>query len=233
MRWSLWCAVAVSFLWTAAPAKAALILFDSRAQFDLIAPGLPIEDFEEGVLDFFVSFPDPLDATSNNAAFSPGDILPGLLLSTPEDFAGDDLFLAEPGFGSAVHTSKALYASFVADSLDLFFTDTTAVGLYLLTLNNPSLATIQVFGTGDVLLGEFGWGIFPVGHFFGVVNDAGLITRINLRSGLPGQLAPYDSIGVDDIAFGTPAVVPEPATLLLLGAGLAAAGYRRYRHRKP
>ncbi len=54
--------------------------YTDRPTFDAQNPGLPIEDFEEasigaGTVDSFFS---PLDETTTNAYFIPGDILPGI-----------------------------------------------------------------------------------------------------------------------------------------------------------
>jgi hypothetical protein len=47
--------------------------------FDAAAPGLPVEDFEDAnvAAGGVVTFSDPLDSTSSNAVFAPGDVLLG------------------------------------------------------------------------------------------------------------------------------------------------------------
>ena len=59
-----------------ATAQAALTVYMDRATFNASNPGLVIEDFEEGIPK--IGFPSPLNSTSDNGAFDPGDILDGV-----------------------------------------------------------------------------------------------------------------------------------------------------------
>ena len=214
---------AAALLLMSSTASAALVTFNTRAAFDGAAGILPIETFEEGNVapGNIVACPGLLASTTNNACFSAGDILPGITLTSSTVRPADGLALA----GAGVNTlpSKAVFANFFTDSLDLAFTSSSAVGFDLISQTAPSTITVSVFGAGDVLLGSFDIAATPAGVFWGVIGDS-QITRINLFS------ATNQAEGVDNVAFGQTAI-PEPATLALLGAGLLGVSRARRRAR--
>src|SRR6188768_3403188 len=106
----------------AAPASAALLTFDTRAAFNAAAPGLSVEDFEEGNIGAggIEGFDDPLDSSTNNVFFAPGDILAGLTLDASTE-EGEDLFILGAGF--ALNPSIVVGANFFEASLNLLFSD--------------------------------------------------------------------------------------------------------------
>ena len=212
----------------ASPASASLITFNSRAAFNAAAPGLPVEDFEEGnaVAGSGVPIESPLNSSTNDGFFLPGEILPGLTLQSSNVGLSGDLYLGGPGWDG--NPSIMVGSNFFQESLNLLFSGTNAVGLDIGSLFSDSTIAVSIFGAGDLLLGSFNVAATGSGTFFGVVNDSGSITRINLNS-LTGQTE-----WADNIAFGTAASspVPEPATLSLLAVGLVGAAVRRFRRRK-
>lgn len=202
---------------------AAIVTYTDRTAFESVASILPVEDFEEGVVaaGAAVNFVDPLNSTTDNGVFSPGDILPGLTLQTPfPNDPGFDLVLL--GASPSGNQSKAVYATAPSDSLDLLFGHANAVGFDLLISSTPATVDISVFGSNDVLMGSFSVSAVVAGSFLGMISDMGPITRINVSSqSHPANPAGGYFEGVDNVAFG---VVPEPPVVFLIGAGLVGLG---------
>ena len=209
-------------------AEAALITFNSRAAFDLAAGPLPTETFEEGNVGAgqIVPCPAPLDASSNNSCFTPGEILAGLQL-TVNPTSSSGLALTGDGF-SGINT-EAVFANVFSQELDLIFSASNAVGADLYSEFSSSILNVSVFGTTGLL------GVFQVaainsgaGTFFGVISTGEPIVRIHLAS----QVGAAE--GVDNVSFGTIGArqVPEPGSLALLGLGLAGACTRMHRRRR-
>ena len=104
---------------------AALTYFASRSDFLTQFHGLALETFEAGrVPDADTQgCPGPLNATSNNVCFHPGEIQPGIQFNSDhasgQDETGQDVALLGTGFGPG--TSKQLVATFDVDALLIDF----------------------------------------------------------------------------------------------------------------
>src|SRR5258705_8342925 len=106
-----------------APIQAELTaVFDDRATFLAQFPDLPVEDFEEGrVADRnAVGCPGPLDATSDNDCFHPGEIEPGVRFNSELPAGGFEIALIGPGFSGAV--TKTIVAGDFTDAFIVEFT---------------------------------------------------------------------------------------------------------------
>jgi len=195
---------------------------------------VPVEDFEEGYVphdNTLESFTSPLDSTSDNFAFDPGDILNGVSFRS-SNISADDLLL-EDGFYVTGFSSKTLIAA--ADAtlptamvVDFSGSGVNAVGFDFYVFNHPDFITsaityISIYGLGDVLLDTQTVMSSDVGPaFFGVSSDADKIMSIQILGDVPGY---YEWEGIDNVAF--PSAVPEPTTLALMGLGLAGIGFAR------
>src|SRR5258705_4651327 len=180
-----------------APIQAELTaVFDDRATFLAQFPDLPVEDFEEGrVADRnAVGCPGPLDATSDNDCFHPGEIEPGVRFNSELPAGGFEIALIGPGFSGAV--TKTIVAGDFTDAFIVEFTggNVTAAGMDLVAYFSNDICQIDVFGQNG-LISSTTAPCTNGGSFWGVsANEA--ITRIRISSPR-GQAE-----GVDNIAFG-------------------------------
>ena len=179
-----------------------LNLVASRSEFDVLAPGLPIEDFEDGTVPAggVTVCTGPFDSTTNNACFNPGDILPGV---AAQDNPGPDtngMVILGPGFASVGNSSVVAGAASFADGTNILFPndDVTAFGMDVL-INVAGTVGYTVRGIGNNVLATGDINVAPNSStFLGYVGDQ-VITSVSLSSP-SGEL-------VDNVAFGT--VLPD------------------------
>lgn len=188
-------------------------VFDDRATFLAQFPDLPLEDFEEGrVADRdAAACPGPLDATSDNACFHPGEILPGVRFNSELPAGGAELALVGSGFSGAA--SKTIVAGEFPDAFIIEFTsgNVTAAGMDLVAYFNNDVCRIDVFGENGLITSTTA----PCtngGTFWGV-SATEIITRIRISSPT-GQAE-----GVDNISFGGGVIPPVNHSPLANAAG--------------
>jgi opacity protein-like surface antigen len=226
------CLTALMLAAVAADANAAVITFADRAAFNAAFPTAAFEDFEEATVPAGSAevMDGPLDSTTNNATFSTGDIVNGLRIDVAA--AGSlNLGIAAAGFATYVSDNVSFGNSDTPSpeiTVSFYNNDVSGFGLDLTSNPNGNTVSLTLF-SGATSLGTFNVpNVQGAGTFFGAFSDnlSQPITRI--------ELSGPSFFGVDNIAFGTGATaapVPEPATLSLLGVGLAGAAVRRFRKR--
>ena len=157
---------------------------------------LPMEDFEEARTSWG-NISNPLDEYSNNGIFQPGEILPGISITSSTDtFNYADLILSGAG-GAGNNLSKAVFANYYVEYLVIDFTtsDVMSVSMKVLSYYDSSPdTTIDVYGFSG-LIGQIIVTASSAGVYLGIASDEP-ISRITIHSMNNG------AEGVDDISFG-------------------------------
>jgi hypothetical protein len=211
----------------ACPAEGALITFDTRAAFNAAAPGLPVENFQNRDAEGVLICPGPL-MRGQECPLTPGTVVPpppldgGLLPGITYSSTSGILVLLGPDFLSFGNTSNVLGPYALGDTMDLTLASASAIGFDVFPGAAPADILIAVFDSLNAPIGTFTILASPGGTFFGVLSGSGLIGRINVDT-----LAEFEGGLVDDVAFGATVPVPEPATIVLVGIGLAGLGTRK------
>lgn len=165
---------------------ASVTFFNNQAAFTAAAPGLTLEDFENGSAGpgDLLGCPSPLANSTPGACFAPGELVDGF------SFSATTGVTVSLGAGTVPVNPTAWVAAdlFVAGSFfDFSDPDVFAVGFELFSFFNVPI-TVSVFGEGGALLGT---AIHPAGAtFFGVKTDA-TITRVSANA---GAVAVYDNL---------------------------------------
>lgn len=187
--------------------------FDDRDVFNAQFPGLPVEDYEEANVlpGEFYGFPGPLDALTDNTYFNPGDILPGLTITSTDPGITDDLVILGPG-GFYLMTSKVVAANQFDQSVVLIFDPMiSTVGFDVTSTLGSADSYIELY-VDDVLIESKFLKISIEPEFWGMHSDIS-INKVIVRSAAPEF--------VDNIAFGNPPEGPGvPVKNLALYLGL-------------
>jgi len=207
------------------PAMASLVLYDTRADFNLAHPFAPLEDFEAANLapGDTATIESILDSTTSNAVFSPGDIVSGLqIVVAPSD--SSNMFVSSAGFANYVSHAISYNSATPGEALiTVNFLDEDVSAFALDVTSNPGGLTVTVsVYSFETLLDSFDVTGSGAGTFLGIGSTTDLITRLELTS-------ESNFFGVDNVAFSSSTVIPAPAAL---AAGLALLSAAQLRRRK-
>ncbi|MBN2002566.1 MAG: carboxypeptidase regulatory-like domain-containing protein [Anaerolineae bacterium] len=175
-------------------------LYYDRQDFNADYPDLPVEDYENGsmppaALDVI---PHPLDASSSNAYFDPGDILPGIQFWATNDEGGEELVVLGAGFQS--NPSKTAAANYFSDGYRVVFDPPVqAAGMDLQEFMGSYSCQVDIYDSTGSLLGTDVSTCNEAGVFWGVASMSNPIAEIVVTS-LGGGAQ-----GVDNVAFGNKA----------------------------
>lgn len=186
-----------------ASTAAGITYYNSRAVFDGDFPGLPVEGFENGNVpdNNVISFAAPLNASTNNSAFNPGDILPGIEFTTSNPSYATAIVLIGTNY-AGVSSKVALANVFGANYVMNFNPAVEAVGMDVVSIFGGSSATIEIYDINSNLLASTTAACSPSGSFWGVTSDTPIGKIIIHDPALGAE-------GADNIAFGSaPLVVP-------------------------
>ena len=188
-------------LGVAPSACAELEFYRDRLTFNAATSRLTLEDFETNNLSFktIVEFPSPLNNTTNNAAFSPNNIEPGISFSAVGS-ESSRLDLVNKGV-LGVPSDVIGPNSFASDLQIDFTTSINAVGFDLLADLALGTVVIEIYGANG-LLGAKSLIVTDTPTFWGVISDSDSITQIVILNRTPAEVNLVGKL-IDNVAFGT------------------------------
>lgn len=209
-------------------ARGAVIFQSERLAFETANPGLMIEDFEKVNIPTGEVFGFPgeplINNATNNTYFSTGDIRSGIEFQ----ISGDSNFRVSNNY--FINTTKSILAAqAAADILINLNPGVTTVGFDIYDLGGgDDKVLVEVLGSSSVL-SKFTFNLEALNQqFIGITSDTDTISRIRLTHLFTGLVYP-GAYGIDNVAFGGVASVPEPFTL---GGTVLASAIGLYMKRK-
>jgi hypothetical protein len=197
-----------------------ILTYNDRASFDAAVGGPTLEDFELGHVSpaDFIECSSPMNSSTNDSCFSPGEIVSGLEINNNGVGHGGAEFVLV-GANFFLNSSTMVMQNFSGDTLNLVFSvPVAAVAFDLYSLLGTDPFDVSIAGVAGPLT-TFSPAPGFAGAFFGITSTDP-ITSLSITS------STGDYIGIDNVAF-TPA--PEPGTISVVTAAvLMLAGWRKF-----
>ena len=155
-----------------------------------------------------------LNAGTTTLGQGPGLVVPGVQFGSPTNLQWNGAgYFGQPSKDILGYNPLAIN----------FAIPTNAFGLDLLAFKGyPETATVTIYGADDISeiakISGIGLPSSASPIFFGYSDNSG-IGKVLLEQ-QPDRWSPI----IDNLSFGTPTPIPEPATMLLLGSGLIGLG---------
>jgi hypothetical protein len=227
--------VATASVLSALPARAGIVTYSSSSLFLTAAPGLATQDFTFMETRYgarsVTSAASGLNTFTNALRIQPGDIRPGLTISTSINSGTESLGIVGSNYFSS-GTNPMIFPNVGGNLSFAFGPSVNAVGMDILGAGQQlfSDVTVDVFSDTNSLLGTYTVSNAPftgAGKFFGITTDGtDKIGHIDL-SVLGNHL-----VAVSDIQFGTVSDVPEPGALGVCAALMPVGGFFLLRRRR-
>jgi len=197
--------------------RGGLTTFADRTSFDATAGTLPLEDFEGGLSAGVATCTEPVNSSSNDACFVPGDLIAGFNISSS---GGGGLVVLDDGFLGP--TTDVIGANLFAEFTVVIFDapDVTAIALDAFS-GNP--------GAGDVTVRAFDAGSNSLGSVVVTTSANNVSEFVGFTSPVPIASIEIEGAGdsgelIDNLAFGAPVSLPETQPVPTLNAiGILAA----------
>ena len=199
--------------------RGGLITFDDRASFDIAAGFQVMEDFEGGIADGITVCNEPLNSSSDDACFTPGDLINGFDVTSSGN--GGLVVLTEGFIGQP---TDVVGASSSSDFLIVNFANSNVIAVALDAFSGfpgAGLVTIRTFDAFGNTAGSIGVATQNafLSEFVGFISPTP-ISRIEIQGA-------FDSSELfDNLAFGPPPVEvadSQPVPTLSLYGIVAAA----------
>lgn len=205
----------LAFAISAFNASAQVIFSSDEAQFLSDNPDLGFQNFlsAPATPGTFIVCNAPVDASSNDDCFTPGQILPGIAFSDNPGPDNGSILVFGANFASNANPQGPLASNTFTDTLDILFSDpaTTRAGFLAgcMIQGGPcsDQMTIQVFGVSDALIGSTSVAVSSAFNTFVGVTSGETITRINLSNTIN---VGSNVEGLLNISFGAAPAPPTP-----------------------
>ena len=145
-------------------------------------------------------FPSPLDATSDNMVFSPGDMLPGISFESNYGFVIDDSYQEWPNvLMTGYYFTKS--EDYTPNNITVHFTSNTVYDVSMMLYGN-NYAFVTFFGADENYLGATPFLVGYQGSYLAVRSLEEPIAKIVIELDYAKGNTSYYPVGIGSISFG-------------------------------